>query len=1077
MGRRSGARDEPIKAQRRKAQALKRRRGPKVQRRVFSAASLEATVARLTDELKEALERQQATAEVLSAISRSKFELQPILQSVVDTAAQLCRADAAVIFRLEAGIYRFAAGYSLDPMYLDHERQTPISPGPGTVIGRAAMSRQVVQIEDALTDPLYEQKGAIKKAGGHSMMGVPLMRASEPIGVIGLARNRVDPFTQREIELVTTFADQAVIAIENARLFEAEQQRTRELSESLEQQTATSEVLQVISGSPGKLEPVFATMLEKAVRICDAGFGSMALREGDGFRRVCMHNAPPQFVQFHEKEPLFDATVSRSVSQVVATKQVLHIADLRVTDPTSRLAKYAGALTLLNVPLLKEKELVGIMGIYRQEVRPFTDKQIKLVQNFAAQAVIAIENAQLLNELRRRTTDLTESLEQQTATSEVLRVIGGSPGDLTPVFNAILTNAVRICGAKLGNLFVREGDFFRIAATHGAPQAYLDYLHRERVFRADPRVGIGVLMRTKRTYHVADLRLEPTYDERLRMATIELAAARSLIGVPMLKEGEVNGCIAIYRQEVRPFTDKQIELVENFAKQAVIAIENARLLNELRQRTTDLTVSLEQQTATANVLRVIAGSPTAIEPVLEVIVRTAGELCQSEYAILFRLRDGKYYMAWSNNAEPDWVEYWSERPITPDRGSLLGRTVLELRAVQILDCLNDPEYTQHEATRLGRQRSMLGVPLLRDGIPIGAIVLIRTVVKPFTEKQIELVTAFADQAVIAIENTRLLSELRQRTTDLTESLEQQTATANVLEVISRSALDLQGVFQTVVDSSVRLCGADRAFIFRFDGELLRMTAGSNVSAEFREWVAQHPIRPGRHSAAARAALERKTIHIPDVLADPEYTYGAKVIETVRTILAVPILKGDDLLGAIMVYRLEMRPFTEQQMVLVQTFADQAAIAIENGRLLDALRLRTADLGRSVDELRALGEVSQAVNSTLDLETVLSTIVAKAVQLSGTEAGAIYVYDDLGRQFHLRATYGMDQELIDALTRQQIDVRDSNVAAVVTEGEPIQVADLREVAMPASIPIRHCGTLASRAAIRLRETFSRKTIAP
>jgi signal transduction histidine kinase len=298
--------------------------------------------------------------------------------------------------------------------------------------------------------------------------------------------------------------------------------------------------------------------------------------------------------------------------------------------------------------------------------------------------------------------------------------------------------------------------------------------------------------------------------------------------------------------------------------------------------------------------------------------------------------------------------------------------------------------------------------------------------------------------VIAIENVRLFDAEQQRTRELSESLEQQTATSKVLDVISRSAFDLQAVFETVVESSVRLCGADRAFIFRFDGELLRMTvAFNNVSQEWKEYLAQHPTRPGRDSAAGRAALERRTVHIPDVQADHEYTFGAKNIEKVRTVLAVPILKGEDLLGVVVIYHLEVRPFTEKQIALVETFADQAAIAIDNVRLLDALRHRTDELGRSVGELRALGEVSQAVNSTLDLETVLSTIVAKAAQLSGTETGAIYGYDEQSREFRLRATYGMDQELIDALTHRHIDLDDPNIAEVFAQREPLQVADLKE----------------------------------
>ena len=333
---------------------------------------------------------------------------------------------------------------------------------------------------------------------------------------------------------------------------------------------------------------------------------------------------------------------------------------------------------------------------------------------------------------------------------------------------------------------------------------------------------------------------------------------------------------------------------------------------------------------------------------------------------------------------------------------------------------------------------MLGVPLVREGTTIGVFALgRRPEVRPFSEKQIELVTTFADQAVIAIENARLFEAEQQRTRELTASLEQQTAIARVLEVISRSAFDLNAVFEAVVESSVRLCGAERGFIYRFDGEVLRMAVGYNVSQKLSEFAEQNPIHPGRHSAAARASLERRTIHIPDVFADPEYTYGSKDVGKFRTVLGVPILKGDDLLGVIIVHPQDgVRPFTEKQIALVETFADQAAIAIDNVRLLDTLRQRTTELSRSVGELRALGEVSQAVNSTLDLQNVLSTIVGKAVQLSGTEAGAIYVFDGLQREFHLRATYGMDQELIDALKQQRIGMDEPNVQPAFAQGEPI-----------------------------------------
>jgi signal transduction histidine kinase len=375
--------------------------------------------------------------------------------------------------------------------------------------------------------------------------------------------------------------------------------------------------------------------------------------------------------------------------------------------------------------------------------------------------------------------------------------------------------------------------------------------------------------------------------------------------------------------------------------------------------------------------------------------------------------------------------------------------ILDRKVMDVPDVENAPAELAVGAKNFLRSgyRAVTIMPLMQGEMAIGALSVVRAAPGPLSEKQVSALKTYANQAIIAIDNSRLLAELRQRTSDLTESLEQQTATSKVLEVISRSAFDLQAVFETVAESSVRLCGADRAFIFRFDGELLRVAATFNASRELREFVERNPIRLDRHSASGRAAVERRTIHIPDVSADPEYTYGSKDIQELRTILTVPILKGDDLLGVLLVYHLEeIRPFTDKQIALVETFADQAAIAIDNVRLLEALRHRTDELGRSVSELRALGEVSQSVNSTLDLKTVLSTIVAKAVELSGTDAGAIYGYDEHAREFRLRATHGMDQELIEVLTQRHIDLADPTIAAIFAHREPTQVADLREEAV-------------------------------
>ena len=370
------------------------------------------------------------------------------------------------------------------------------------------------------------------------------------------------------------------------------EQLTRELAEAREREAATSEVLRVISSSPGDLQPVFDAILANATDLCGAKFATLRLSEGDHFRTVSLYNAPAALVEHWRSNPLFRPHLKSALGRTALTKQVVQIDDVRKgpayskRDPLSvAAADLGGYRTVLTVPMLKENVLIGVITIYRQEVKAFTDKQIELVKNFAAQAVIAIVNTRLLNELRQRTDDLSESLEQQTATSEVLKVISSSAGELRRVFETMLENAVRICGAKFGNLWLREGDVFRIGATHGAPQAYVDYVHREQAFRPDPRLGLGQVLRTKEASQAADIAAVPTHGDKARQALINLAGARTLINVPMLKDNEVIGAIGIYRQEVRPFTDKQIELVKNFAAQAVIAIENTRLLNELAKST------------------------------------------------------------------------------------------------------------------------------------------------------------------------------------------------------------------------------------------------------------------------------------------------------------------------------------------------------------------------------------------------------------------------------------------------------------------------------------------------------------
>jgi GAF domain-containing protein/anti-sigma regulatory factor (Ser/Thr protein kinase) len=1004
-------------------------------------------------DLTESLAQQTATGEILEVIAHSPTDIRPVLDTVAESAARLCEASDVAIFRLEGDRLRVAAHHG--PIPLQPASDATISLH-GTVPGRSVLEARTIHVTDLQEEAAEFPEGSelARRFGFRTSLTVPLIRQAAAVGTITLRRTEARRFSERQVALLQTFADQAVIAIENVRLFTELQEKNRALTqahaqvtEALEQQTATAEILRVISSSPTDIQPVLEALAESAARLCGSVDASIYRRDGDRLFLVAQVGPIPQGVTGEFFLPLGRGTV---VGRSVLDGRTVHVLDLQAMGdefPEGREhASRLGLATVLAVPLMRAGVGIGSISLRRTEAQLFTLRQAALLEIFANQAVIAIENVRLFTELQeknRALTDahaqVTESLEQQTATSEILRVISRSQADVQPVFDTIVQSAARLCHAVNAAVFLTDGRMVHHPANYGsAPEALA--VARARYPRPlDMDTMPGMVILTRSVVHVPDIE-EPSAVPLVREVG-RFLGFRSTVAVPMLREGEAIGSINVARREPGRFSDAEVELLQTFADQAVIAIENVRLFTELQASNRELTTALDTQTATSDILRVISRSQTDVQPVFDAIVDSAARLLRGNASTLSRIEGDQIALAaMTSTDDPGDASQRARFPMSIHSEEDHAQAVRNRAPLHSTDAHSDPRLpeTQHASARLRGYRSLVVVPLVHHDEAVGALGVARREPGGFADDEMALLKTFADQAVIAIENVRLFNELEGRNRDLT-------ATAEILRVISSSPTDAQPVFETIVSSAVRLCDGLFSALYKFDGELIHFVAHHNYTPEALE--AAHrvfPARPTRALFTGRTILERAVVHISDVEVDPEHQH--RVLRRAigwRSGLFVPMLREGAPIGVIEVARAEPGPFSANEIELLKTFADQAVIAVENVRLFNELQARTGELTQSVEKLTALGEVSRAVSSTLDVETVLDTIVSRASQLAGAAGCSIYEYDEGAEQFELRATHNDDTAFVEALRAARLRKGEGLMGRAAEMRESIQIPDITQ----------------------------------
>jgi GAF domain-containing protein len=1011
----------------------------------------------------EAEQHLAAIREVLRIISSSPGDLQQVLDAIVRFGADLCRADRAAVFQESNGYLRWSA--SVDPLGLPGDA-LPIS--RGSVTGRAYLERRTVHVEDIapLLDTEYpDVRAAGRYNGQRTVLATPLLREAEPIGVLSLVRMAVQPFTDQQIALVETFANQAVIAIENARLFQELQDRNREQAEALEREQATASVLRVISRSPESLEVALQAVADTAVRLCRADFARVWLRDDEYFVAgpAAIPSGPDDYLPRGERLGPLPSLTGWSGAEAVRTGQTVHYEDMLrgaeehgasapMLELLAESIRHTGRRTALVVPLRRGDAVVGLLGLLRAgEPRPFSEREIALAETFADQAVIAVENTRLFDELEQRTRELTEALERQTATSEILQIISSSPANVAPVLAAVVERAARLCDAGDALIYRLEGGDLRLADQYGSIPVYIIQtipIERNRV------AGRAVLLRAVVQVHdIAGDEGRREYPAMWEAVHGFLRAygytIHTVLAAPLLRKGEPVGAILMRRTEVRPFTEQQIAILETFARQAAIAIENARLFEELQRRTEEvetrnaaLTEALEHQRATSEVLELISRAPMQLQAVLDGICERAAALGGAESAFVrFVVEAYLRIAAFHNLGLGTGEDPLQIGPLSPS-----GAAVLERRTVYMVGNLEDWERAFPVSGAFMREAGLSGytilaIPLQRENETLGTLTTYRYDAHGFSPAQIALQETFARQAVIAIENTRLFEEIQSKSQELAHSVEQLQALGSVGQAVS-SQLDLETVLKTIVAHAQQLSAADVSAVYEFDeaADAFRLLLSNNMDIAVADELQSRPLRLGE-GVAGRAGALRAPFQVADVLADPGAAprlRPALAASGTRAILGVPMLREDQLLGVLVFSRNTPGEFAPEAVELLKTFASQSAIAIQNARLF-----REIEAQRQALEVASRHKSEFLANMSHELRTPLNAIIgySEMLQEEADDLGHGDLLPDLNR-IHTAAHHllGLINDILDLSKveagRMDLYLEDFDIPTLIAEVEAV-----------------------------------------